>query len=114
MKFGREYNGIIYSVKDDEGKIVSNPFKSSLFGKSYGFEAINKLLEKKAQYFKDKDYLSKPKIVISNTIDNIKSKQGFINQLQENGLDVVFKISTNHQKKNEKYFGILLKLCIFA
>ena len=91
MKFDREYNGIIYSVKDDKGKIVSNPFKSSLFGKPFGFEAINRLLVKNAQIFKDTDYFSKPKDVISNAMKNIKSKEGFINQLNENGLDVVFR-----------------------
>ena len=29
-KFDREYNGIVYSAKNEKGEIVSNPFKSSL------------------------------------------------------------------------------------
>ena len=31
---GREYHGLVYSVTDDKGNKVGNPFKSSLFGKS--------------------------------------------------------------------------------
>ena len=33
---GREYHGLVYSVTDDKGNKVGNPFKSSLFGKSAG------------------------------------------------------------------------------
>ena len=36
---GREYHGLVYSVTDDKGNKVGKPFKSSLFGKSAGYEA---------------------------------------------------------------------------
>jgi hypothetical protein len=39
---GREYHGLVYSVTDDKGNKVGNPFKSSLFGKSAGYEAVQK------------------------------------------------------------------------
>ncbi|MCQ5183146.1 hypothetical protein NE573_24340, partial [Parabacteroides distasonis] len=39
---GREYHGLVYSVTDDKGIKVGNPFKSSLFGKSAGYEAVQK------------------------------------------------------------------------
>ena len=39
---GREYHGLVYSVTDDKGNKVGNPFKSSLFGKSVGYEAVQK------------------------------------------------------------------------
>ena len=48
-------------------------------------------MSKNTQAFKDVDYFSKPKDIISNAMKNIKSKEGFINQLHENGLDVVFR-----------------------
>lgn len=40
---GTPYTGIVYSVTDDTGKVVSPPFKSSRFGKRFG----NELLEKR-------------------------------------------------------------------
>ena len=39
---GREYNGLVYSVTDDSGNKVGNPFKSSLFGKSVGYDAVQR------------------------------------------------------------------------
>ena len=39
---GEDYNGLVYSVIDTDGNKVGNPFKSSLFGKSVGYEALQK------------------------------------------------------------------------
>ena len=47
-KYGKEYNGIVYSAKNEKGEIVSNPFKSSLFGKSFGFEGLAKIMKNNA------------------------------------------------------------------
>jgi len=44
---GEDYNGLVYSVIDANGEKVGNPFKSSLFGKNVGYEA----LQKKSGYF---------------------------------------------------------------
>ena len=39
---GKDYNGLVYSVIDANGEKVGNPFKSSLFGKSVGYESLQK------------------------------------------------------------------------
>ena len=39
---GEDYNGLVYSVIDKEGVKIGNPFKSSLFSKSVGYEALQK------------------------------------------------------------------------
>lgn len=39
---GTPYTGIVYSVTDDTGKVVSPPFKSSRFGKRFGNEQLEK------------------------------------------------------------------------
>ena len=39
---GREYHGLVYSATDDKGNKVGNPFKSSRFGKTVGYEALEK------------------------------------------------------------------------
>lgn len=43
---GKPYRGLVYSVLDDKGEKLSKPFKSSLFGKSVGYEALQKKFEK--------------------------------------------------------------------
>jgi hypothetical protein len=43
---GTPFNGILYSATDDSGKVVSTPFKSSLFGKPFGYERLNRQMEK--------------------------------------------------------------------
>ena len=51
---GCEYHGLVYSVTDDKGNKVGNPFKSSLFGKSVGYEAVQKKFARSKQEIKDR------------------------------------------------------------
>jgi hypothetical protein len=46
---GKEYKGLIYLALNDSGEKAGNPFKSSLFGKSVGTEALEKRIEKSAE-----------------------------------------------------------------
>lgn len=39
---GKEYHGIMYGALDDNGQQVGTPFKSSKFGKAFGYEALQK------------------------------------------------------------------------
>ena len=39
---GKEYHGIMYGALDDDGQQVGTPFKSSKFGKVFGYEALQK------------------------------------------------------------------------
>ena len=51
---GREYHGLVYSATDDKGNKVGNPFKSSQFGKSVGYEAVLKKFTRSKQDIKDR------------------------------------------------------------
>ena len=90
-KFDREYNGIVYSAKNDNGEIVSNPFKSSLFGKMFGFEKLTKTMKNNAEILKDKEKANRLKKVIAAAMKANKTKEDFIKLLQSNGIDVVFR-----------------------
>ena len=39
---GKEYHGIMYGALNDNGQQVGTPFKSSKFGKAFGYEALQK------------------------------------------------------------------------
>ena len=90
-KFGKEYNGIVYSAKNDKGEIISNPFKSSLFGKSFGFEGLDKTMKNNAEILKTKDITTRSKSVVFDAMRTTKTKEQFIKSLQAKGMDVVFR-----------------------
>ena len=53
---GTPYTGIVYSVTDDTGKVVSPPFKSSRFGKRFGNEQLEKRMLMNLKALKDEKW----------------------------------------------------------
>ena len=51
---GREYRGLVYSATDGDGNKVGNPFKSSLFGKTVGYDAVQKKFVRSGQDIRDR------------------------------------------------------------
>jgi hypothetical protein len=90
-KFGREYNGIVYSAKNDRGEIVSNPFKSSLFGKMFGFEGLAKVMKNNTEIMKTKDMTGRSKSVVTAAMKTAKTREEFAKTLQSKAMDVVFR-----------------------
>jgi hypothetical protein len=90
-KFGKEYNGIVYSAKNDKGEMVSNPFKSSLFGKMFGFDGLTKIMKNNTEILKTKDMAGRSKSVVSAAMKTARTKKQFIKALQAKGMDVVFR-----------------------
>lgn len=89
---GAPYNGIVYAITDDSGRPVSIPVKSSLIGKRFGYEGIQKRIGYNARDYKAKKW--QPKI----TADVALAKHGcrgdrgtFVSMLASRGIDVVFR-----------------------
>ncbi len=76
---GREYHGLVYSATDDAGNKVGNPFKSSLFGKTAGYEAVERKFARSKQEIKDRK--------LADTYD----KETFVSRLKEKGIDTVLR-----------------------
>ena len=91
VRNGRSYEGLIYYATNDKGEKISNPFKSSLFGRAVGHKAINEKCEKSKQTIKDKRLGKQSAKRISKTIYGIKDKQEFIDRLKGQNIDVVFR-----------------------
>ena len=66
---GREYHGLVYSVTDDKGNKVGNPFKSSLFGKSVGYEAVQKKFARSKQEIKDRKLADMTKRTVFSVLE---------------------------------------------
>jgi hypothetical protein len=89
---GIPFTGIVYAVTDDAGKPVSAPIKSSLTGKSFGFEGLNKRLKHNAKEFKDGKWKPKIRNDVAQAIHASNGKQDeFINLLEGRNIDAVFR-----------------------
>jgi hypothetical protein len=75
---GKPFNGIVYSATGDNGKSVSNPFKSSLFGKSFGYEGLNKKMARNEKDLKEGKYAPMIRSDIAAVMKTAKGKEDFI------------------------------------
>ena len=88
---GREYHGLVYSVTDDRGNKVGNPFKSSLFGKSAGYEAVQKKFVRSKSEIKDRKLADMTKRTVLSVLQGTYDKDKFVSQLKEKGIDTVLR-----------------------
>ena len=88
---GREYHGLVYSVTDDKGNKVGNPFKSSLFGKSAGYEAVQNKFARSKSEIKDRKLADMTKRTILSVLQGTYDKDKFVSQLKEKGIDTVLR-----------------------
>ena len=111
---GREYNGLVYSATDDAGNKVGNPFKSSLFGKSVGYDAVQKkfarskqeLTEQRGQsnlfelpsrdgrrqsQIKDRKLAAFTKHTVLSVLAGTYDKDRFVAELKAKGIDTVLR-----------------------
>ncbi|MEE0573558.1 MAG: conjugal transfer protein MobB [Paraprevotella clara] len=88
---GREYHGLVYSVTDEKGNKVGNPFKSSLFGKSVGYEAVQRKFTRSKQEVKDRKLADMTKRTVLSVLQGTYDKDKFVSRLKEKGIDTVFR-----------------------
>ena len=88
---GREYHGLVYSATDDKGNKVGNPFKSSLFGKSVGYEAVQKKFARSKQEIKDRKLADMTKRNVLSVLEGTYDKEKFVATLKGKGIDTVLR-----------------------
>ena len=88
---GREYHGLVYSVTDDMGNRVGNPFKSSLFGKSVGYEAVQKKFVRSGQQIKERKLADVTRRTVLSVLEGTYDKDKFVSRLKEKGIDTVLR-----------------------
>lgn len=99
---GVPFTGIVYSVTDDAGNPVSAPIKSSLIGKNFGFDGLNKRMKHNAKEFKAGKW--KPKIrneVALAMHGSGGDRHNFVNLLKRRGIDVVFR-----ENEENRIYGV--------
>lgn len=88
---GEYYNGLVYSVIDAHGEKVGNPFKSSLFGKGVGYEALQRKAAFSKKNIKEKDLTELTRKTLEDALRRTYDKDELIQILKEKGIDCVFR-----------------------
>ncbi len=74
---GKPYNGLVYFATDEKGKKFGNPFKSSVFGKAVGYEALQNRFKVSKEKLKEKHLAPKTKAVVSGALNRSATREDF-------------------------------------
>ncbi|WP_418895128.1 conjugal transfer protein MobB [Limibacterium fermenti] len=88
---GHKYTGLVYLALDAEGNRTGKPLKSSLFGKSYGIEALEQSMKKSAEELKVGGQAAKTKALVSASLMTSRNGGEFRANLREEGIDLVLR-----------------------
>ncbi len=97
----KPYHGLFYVAMDDNGKRIGTPFKSSLFGKSVGCEALERKFKESAQVIKEERIREKLYLVLKQIMSQARNREGFTRRLKEKGVGVVFR-----QNESGRIYGV--------
>ena len=88
---GREYRGFVYSATDGKGGKIGNPFKSSRFGKRYGYEAFERWCAVSKEQIKERKTGDMTKATAFAALRRTKDRAEFIALMKAKGVDVVLR-----------------------
>lgn len=88
---GHQYRGLVYSALDMEGNRVGKPLKSSLFGKSYGIEALEQTMKNSGENIKAGGQATKTKALVSASLNASRNGGEFRANLREKGIDLMLR-----------------------
>jgi hypothetical protein len=88
---GHKYTGLVYSALDTDGNRVGKPLKSSLFGKSYGIEALEQTMKKSGEEIKAKGIAANTRTLVSASLTGSRTGSEFLADLQGKGIDIVLR-----------------------
>lgn len=88
---GKTYMGLLYFASDDKGNKVGKVFKSSLFGKSVGYEALQNRFKASKEKLKEKHLAPKTKAIVTGALRRSATKEDFRTNLHRKGIDVLFR-----------------------
>jgi len=88
---GKPYRGLLYSAMDGEGNKVGNPLKSSIFGKSVGYDGLEKRMATSTERIKAKNLKAHTLKAVSEAKQRCQSESEFRAKLRQQGIDVLFR-----------------------
>ena len=88
---GRAYQGIVYSAMNGKGEKVGNPVKASRIGRSVGYEAVQRRMEKSGKVIKDGKLKERTRKIVAAAMRTVRTRLEFERELNRQGIDVVFR-----------------------
>ncbi|MDL2322695.1 relaxase/mobilization nuclease domain-containing protein [Bacteroidales bacterium OttesenSCG-928-A17] len=88
---GKPYRGLLYSAMDSDGNKIGNPLKSSIFGKSVGYDGLEKRMAKSAERIKAKNLKAHTLKAVSEAKQGSQSESELRAKLRQQGIDVLFR-----------------------
>lgn len=92
---GREYHGLVYSATDDKGNKEGNPFKSSRFGRTVGYEALEKHFAFSKEQMQEKKLAIHTKNAVTAALRQTTNRAKFIAALKTKGIVTVLRETTD-------------------
>ena len=98
---GTPYQGIVYSAMNDKGEKVGNPVKASRIGKSVGYEALERRMQKSGEVIKDKNLKEHTRRTVAAVMKTADNRRELERQLKQKGIDVLFR-----QNDSGRIYGV--------
>ena len=98
---GKPYQGIVYSAMNNKGEKVGNPVKASRIGKSVGYEALERRMQKSGEVIKDKNLKERTRHTVAAVMKTTSSRKELEQQLKKQGIDVLFR-----QNDSGRIYGV--------
>ena len=86
-------HGVMYGALDDDGQQVGTPFKSSKFGKVFGYEALQKKFAASVGKVKKDNLAERTRQEIIKAMQDIGTKEDFAHRLKDADIEVVYRIN---------------------
>lgn len=91
----------MYGARDDSGRQVGVPFKSSRLGKPFGWETLQRKFAKDKTQIKERELFTPTREAVIRAMQHITTPDRFAARLREQYIDVVFR--TN---KSGRIYGV--------
>ncbi len=90
-KKGKCFHGLVYIPLNEEKEKVGVPFKSSLFGKGFGYDALQEKFQRSQGIIKEKNLRDKTRQTVAEALKVGKNEKRFTEYLKKKGIDVYFR-----------------------
>ncbi|HZK96717.1 MAG TPA: hypothetical protein VFC67_21135, partial [Prolixibacteraceae bacterium] len=88
---GKPYRGLVYSALDKDGNKVGTPLKSSLFGKSVGYDGLENHMGKSGKEIKQQGLRERTRMTVSGIVNAFCSESELRAKLQAVNIDLVVR-----------------------
>ena len=88
---GKPYLGLVYSALDKDGNKVGTPLKSSLFGKSVGYDGLEKQMVKSGEQIKQQGLRERTRTIVIGAVNTAASESELREKLRVVNIDLVLR-----------------------